>query len=1071
MRTANRQLTSWLSLEDRITPAIVSWDGGGGNLLWSNPLNWSSNQLPGAADDVIIGDAFADVDITLGFTTKVASVTSKSDIFITSAGTLDVSGADPDVAIVAPSLTLSGTLRNSITAANTPVFVNNGGVLDGVTVNGLLRVGFDNFVDTYVAVIGAGGLTLNGTADLGRDFSRGQLSFTGSQTLNGTGSVVFSGVSNNGLYAAGSGTLTIGSGITISGLSGFVGTGTSTVVNNGRIVADVFGGFINLFGNHPVSAGTLDDANGGTLFLAGTITGPGTVPIGANASLRVGGIGRLVGVTVDRPVFVDDGGVLDGVTVNGLLRVGFDNFVDTYVAVIGAGGLTLNGTADLGRDFSRGQLSFTGSQTLNGTGSVVFSGVSDNGLYAAGSGTLTIGSGITVSGLSGFVGNTGKTINNGLIHSNGGGTITTRGTFTNIGELRATGGTLDARNLTNLDGNGVLNGGTYTSNANGQIRFSREITALAANFTLGDPSATVVVNNTTAGAFVPLTGITTAGALNLRGGTDLGLSSLTNQGTLSLGVGSVLSLTGAFDNRGTFNTQISGGSAAGGFGRLTTDGGAILAGKLEAVPVGTGFQLNDSYRLIDAKAGRTREFTELSVAGNNVLYDGTGVSLGIPLTPPPPPPPPPPPDGSGNASPVANADLASTSAGISIVIPVLQNDSDPDNDPLALQSVTAPANGQVSQSGNQVIYTPNVGFIGTDSFTYTITDGRGGTSSATVTIAVNSRPTPPRDQQLVVIVGVNVQVYVTQPGGGLSQTGSFRAFPGIGGVVRGAVGDFDGDGQADQAVVTGPGGGGFLRILGANGGDLLGITDLFPGENLVNVGLFVAAGDINGDGRDEIIVTPDLGGGPRVRVFQLNGGQLIQLADYFGIDDPNFRGGARVGVGDLDGDNQAELVVSAGFGGGPRIAIFSGASVTNGSPSRLVNDFFAFESTLRNGAFVTVGDFDGDGRGELVFGGGPGGGPRVLSIRYSDLLASGSDAAIANSFANLFAFDAEERGGVRLAVKDVDGDGRLDLITGSGEGQSPGVRVFRSLGNTLSTSPSDDLSFGGLPTAFGVFVG
>ena len=59
-------------------------------------------------------------------------------------------------------------------------------------------------------------------------------------------------------------------------------------------------------------------------------------------------------------------------------------------------------------------------------------------------------------------------------------------------------------------------------------------------------------------------------------------------------------------------------------------------------------------------------------------------------------------------------------------------------------------------------------------------------------------------------------------------------------------------------------------------------------------------------------------------------------------------------------------------------------------PARLVDDFFAFEDTLRNGAYVGMGDLTGDGYAELVFGGGPGGGPLVLALDGLRMLESSS---------------------------------------------------------------------------------
>src|SRR6202012_5187147 len=81
-------------------------------------------------------------------------------------------------------------------------------------------------------------------------------------------------------------------------------------------------------------------------------------------------------------------------------------------------------------------------------------------------------------------------------------------------------------------------------------------------------------------------------------------------------------------------------------------------------------------------------------------------------------------------------------------------------------------------------------------------------------------------------------------------------------------------------------------------------------------GVFVAAGDITGDGVSDLVITPDESGGPRVEVYE--GGDFAEVANFMGIDDPNFRGGARAAVGDINGDGHAEVIISAGFGGGPR---------------------------------------------------------------------------------------------------------------------------------------------------------
>ncbi|GGY69423.1 hypothetical protein GCM10011613_12200 [Cellvibrio zantedeschiae] len=91
-----------------------------------------------------------------------------------------------------------------------------------------------------------------------------------------------------------------------------------------------------------------------------------------------------------------------------------------------------------------------------------------------------------------------------------------------------------------------------------------------------------------------------------------------------------------------------------------------------------------------------------------------------------------------NDAPVAVDDSASVINGNSVTVSVLTNDSDAENDPLSVSGVTQGANGSVvidAVSGNP-IYTPNTGFSGSDTFTYTVIDGHGGSSTATVTVNV-----------------------------------------------------------------------------------------------------------------------------------------------------------------------------------------------------------------------------------------------------------------------------------------------------------------------------------------------
>ncbi len=90
-----------------------------------------------------------------------------------------------------------------------------------------------------------------------------------------------------------------------------------------------------------------------------------------------------------------------------------------------------------------------------------------------------------------------------------------------------------------------------------------------------------------------------------------------------------------------------------------------------------------------------------------------------------------------NSPPVANNDSATTSQDQAVQINVLGNDTDADGDALSITSVGSASIGTVATDGSTVTYTPNAGVTGTDSFDYTISDGKGGTDTATVNVTIN----------------------------------------------------------------------------------------------------------------------------------------------------------------------------------------------------------------------------------------------------------------------------------------------------------------------------------------------
>jgi hypothetical protein len=263
-----------------------------------------------------------------------------------------------------------------------------------------------------------------------------------------------------------------------------------------------------------------------------------------------------------------------------------------------------------------------------------------------------------------------------------------------------------------------------------------------------------------------------------------------------------------------------------------------------------------------------------------------------------------------------------------------------------------------------------------------------------------------------------------------------------------ATADVTGDGTDDLIVGSGVGVASKVQVY--DGVTFAAGFSASPFDGFTG-GVNVAAGDLTGDGTADIAVTPNVGGGARVVGYR--GGDFTQVLNFFAIDS-NFLGGARVAIGDVNHDGHPDLIAAAGLGGGPRVAIYDGTTVLSGSPTKLLNDFFAFDSTLPTGVNVAAGDVDGDGFADLVFGAGAGGGPRVIVVSGQSLVASGAVVATGSPLASFFSGDTTLRSGVQVATADLSGDGQADVITGGYLGAGGGLTAYSGAGlldGTLST--------------------
>lgn len=119
----------------------------------------------------------------------------------------------------------------------------------------------------------------------------------------------------------------------------------------------------------------------------------------------------------------------------------------------------------------------------------------------------------------------------------------------------------------------------------------------------------------------------------------------------------------------------------------------------------------------------------------------------------------------------------------------------------------------------------------------------------------------------------------------------------------------------------------------------------------------------------------------------------------------------------------------------------------------------------------------GDGVADLVFGGGPGGGPRVRVADGARLLVTGGFASLDDRAAgpltvgNFVAGDPDSRGGVRVGLADLDGDAHADVVTGGGDGSAAVAVGYPGTGVISSGKPDPIFDVRAFDSFGGVFVG
>ncbi len=235
------------------------------------------------------------------------------------------------------------------------------------------------------------------------------------------------------------------------------------------------------------------------------------------------------------------------------------------------------------------------------------------------------------------------------------------------------------------------------------------------------------------------------------------------------------------------------------------------------------------------------------------------------------------------------------------------------------------------------------------------------------------------------------------------------------GGVRVAMGDVDGDGELDIVTGAGPGGGPQVRVFDLDGRPK---RQFFAFDEGGRGGIYVATGDTNGDGIDEIIVTADRDSTGQVRIFNQHG---HLKGSFFPLGRTNAA--LAVSVANLDDDPEEELLISARSESTGMVWVYDGTGV-------YVRSFMALNGEV-DSLTTTAADLDGDDVLEILVASGPGHSPRVSVYNQQGVLLH-----------TFLAFVENFTGGVSVAVGDIDNNGQKEIYTAPLSGGGPQVRIF-----------------------------
>ena len=213
--------------------------------------------------------------------------------------------------------------------------------------------------------------------------------------------------------------------------------------------------------------------------------------------------------------------------------------------------------------------------------------------------------------------------------------------------------------------------------------------------------------------------------------------------------------------------------------------------------------------------------------------------------------------------------------------------------------------------------------------------------------------------------------------------------------------------------------GNFVRVFNKNGKQSQNGFFMFKDNFQGNIEILLT--DLDNDNSDETLIADN----ENILIYKDNQ-KIKEIKAY------DFNGNISLSVGDFNRDYLKEIVSSAGIGNVPHVKVFN-------QQGELLSEFMAYDENFRGGVNVAVGDINNDGVEEIVTGTGFSGGPHVRIFNQQ--------GEILNEF---MAYDENFRGGVNVAVGDINNDDFDEIITGAGPTGGPHVKVFNQQGELLS---------------------